>query len=168
LGAWAPPAPPEPATQTDYRWRLDHLTDYYGDPRIDAITFDTVEHYIAAKLGDEDPRAARSINIAVTLLATVLEVPSSVWGVRARPGSRSEPPRARVRPRRTYLHSASQIEALLGAARELDCEAQEPTYAGRRRVEVRGALRAELSAVRSRVGGQRESYVFETCPSSSG
>ena len=38
-------------TQTDYRWRLEgHLIPHFGKLPLDAITFDTVERYIAAKL----------------------------------------------------------------------------------------------------------------------
>jgi hypothetical protein len=33
------------STRTDYRWRLEcHLLPYFGEMRLDAITFDTVEN----------------------------------------------------------------------------------------------------------------------------
>src|ERR1700740_814716 len=39
------------STKADYRWRLEeHLLAYFGEIRLDAITIDTVESYIAAKL----------------------------------------------------------------------------------------------------------------------
>ncbi len=61
-------------TQADYRWRLEsHLIPYFGERRLDAITFDTVERYIAAKLAEDGPLSARSINMTVTLLGAVLE-----------------------------------------------------------------------------------------------
>ena len=52
--------------------------------RLDAITFDTVERYIAGKLagtvydkgvpvGEDDPLSARSINMTVMLLGAILE-----------------------------------------------------------------------------------------------
>ena len=52
-----------PSTQADYWWRLTvHLADYFNELRLDAITFDTVERYIAVKLAEDDPLSARSIN----------------------------------------------------------------------------------------------------------
>jgi integrase len=159
---------------------------YFGEIRLDAITFDTVERYIAAKLGEEDALSARSINMTRTLLATILE--------RARKRRLIEQNHARDRdlrvrehaPRRTYLDSAVQIEALLSAAgvlcvaglrigellalrwRDVDLGGgwltvgEAKTDAGRRRIKVRGALRDELSAVRSRVSGSPDGYVFPT------
>src|SRR2546427_3374494 len=101
-GVWTPPAPPpEPSpelepiptfhayaeqwwlrnearlaakTVEDYRWRLErHLIPYFGELRLDMITFDTVESYIATKLGEDDPLSPRSINMTLTLLATIIE-----------------------------------------------------------------------------------------------
>ncbi len=61
-------------TQLDYRWRLEsHLLPFYKDHRLDAITFDLVEHYIAGKLAEDDPLSPRSINMTATLLAAILE-----------------------------------------------------------------------------------------------
>ncbi|HST33543.1 MAG TPA: hypothetical protein VLJ80_08500 [Solirubrobacteraceae bacterium] len=48
-----------PATQADYRWRLEsHLLPFFAEMRLDAITFDTVERYIAAKLAATPPLSA--------------------------------------------------------------------------------------------------------------
>lgn len=63
-----------PRTQSDYRWRLEkHLLPFFKDHPLDAITFDTVERYIAAKLAEDNPLSARSINMTVILLGAILE-----------------------------------------------------------------------------------------------
>ena len=63
-----------PTTREDYQWRLErHLLPFFAEMQLDAITFDTVERYIAAKLAEEKPLSSRSINMTVTLLATILE-----------------------------------------------------------------------------------------------
>jgi integrase len=225
-----------PRTRLDYRWRLEeHLLPYFGELRVDAITIDTVERYIAAKLAHAEkvrkaaadgkpirkevtdkrghtfmrpvqPLSPRSINMTVTLLGAILE--SAV----ERELIARNPARGRSRrvkesePRRSYLENAKQLEALLSAAGELDGKAAKDkrhverramiatllfaglrigellalrwrdvdlaggwlrvgdakTPAGRRRVKVRGALRDELSAMRSRVSGTADGYVFPT------
>jgi Phage integrase, N-terminal SAM-like domain len=62
------------STQLDYRWRLEkHLLPFFKDLALDAITFDMVEGYIAAKLAEDDGLSPRSINMTVTLLAAILE-----------------------------------------------------------------------------------------------
>jgi Phage integrase, N-terminal SAM-like domain len=39
-----------PSTQADYWWRLTvHLVPYFGETRLDGITFATIERYIAGK-----------------------------------------------------------------------------------------------------------------------
>src|ERR1019366_9486290 len=59
----------KPATQEDYRWRLErHLLPYFAEMPLDAITFDAVERYIGAKLDTTQPLSPRSINMTVTLL----------------------------------------------------------------------------------------------------
>jgi hypothetical protein len=73
------------STQADYWWRLTvHLVPYFGEKRLDAITFATIERYIAGKhagiiydkgeeVGRGDPLSARSINMTLTLLGAILE-----------------------------------------------------------------------------------------------
>jgi integrase len=114
-----------PATQADYRWRLEgHLLPFFAEMRLDAITFDTVERYIATKLAATPPLSARSINMTVTLLGAILE--SAVEReLIARNPARGKGRRVRERtPRRSYLETAAQIGALLDAAGELDRAAQ--------------------------------------------
>jgi hypothetical protein len=68
-----------PKTRTDYRWRLEkHLLGYFGTMPLDVITLDSVERYIAGKLGQEEPLAPRSINMTVTLMGQSWRVPLSV------------------------------------------------------------------------------------------
>jgi integrase len=147
-GTWQPPVaaepPPEPEpiptfhqyaeewwirnerqfaenTQLDYRWRLEsHLLPFFKDYRLDAITFDLVERYIAGKLAEDKPLSPRSINMMVTLLAAILEGAVERELI-ARNPAKGRGRRVRERaPRRSYLETAAQIEALLDAAGELD------------------------------------------------
>ncbi len=108
-------------TQLDYRWRLEsHLLPFFKDHRLDAITFDLVERYIAGKLAENKPLSPRSINMMVTLLAAILEGAVERELI-ARNPAKGRGRRVRERaPRRSYLETAAQIEALLDAAGELD------------------------------------------------
>jgi hypothetical protein len=63
-----------PNTQADYYWRMTmHLIPYFGQMPIDAITFDTVEKYNAAKLAEDHALSPTSVNKTVTLLAAILD-----------------------------------------------------------------------------------------------
>jgi integrase len=163
-GAWTPQAgaqaPPEPEpiptfhqyaeewwlryerqiaakTRANYRWRLEsHLLPHFGELRLDQITFDTVEHYIAAKLAEPEPLSARTINMTVTLLSAILEGAVERELIPRNP-AKGKGRRVRERaPRRSYLETAAQIEALLSAAGELDSDARED----RQHVERRAML----------------------------
>ena len=84
--------------------------------RLDGITFDTVERYIAAKRSEKQPLGASSINKTVILLAAILEtaVERELIGRNPAKGKRR---RLRERaPVRSYLDAAGQITALLDAA----------------------------------------------------
>ena len=49
-----------PSTQLDYRWRLEtHLLPFFARHRLDGITFDQVERYIARKLDEPHPLSPR-------------------------------------------------------------------------------------------------------------
>jgi integrase len=140
-------------TRTDYRWRLEvHLIPHFGEMALDAITFDTVERYIAAKLAEAErvreaaandepimedvtdrrgrritrprqPMGPRSINMTVTMLAAILETAVERELI-ARNPAKGRGRRVRERaPARSYLETAAQIRALLEAAGELDREA---------------------------------------------
>jgi len=171
-GTWeAPEAPPEPSpvptfgafamewwaltkdqlapsTQADYWWRLTvHLADYFNELRLDAITFDTVERYIAVKLAEDDPLSARSINMTVTLLGAILERAVERELI-ARNPAKGKGRRVKERaPARSYLDAAGQIVALLDAAGELDRKASR----GRTHVERR-AMIATLTFAGLRIG----------------
>ncbi len=124
-------------TQTDYRWRLQvHLLPWFGETRLDRITFDTVERYIAAKLAEDNPLSPRSINMTVTLLAAILERAVERKLIDGNP-AKGKARRVRERaPARSYLDAAGQIVALLDAAGELDRKAPR----GRRHVERRAMI----------------------------
>jgi integrase len=124
-------------TQADYRGRLErHLIPWFGELPLDAITFDTVERYIAAKLADDDPLSARSINMQVTLLAAILERAVERELIVRNP-AKGKGRRVRERaPVRSYLDAAGQIVALVDAAGELDRNAPR----GRRHVERRAMI----------------------------
>jgi integrase len=111
-------------TQVDYRWRLEqHLLPFFADYPLDQITFDLVERYLAAKLA-AGRLAPRSVNMTVTLLAAILETAVERELITRNP-ARGRPRRVREHaPRRTYLHTADEIAALLDAAGELDRKAR--------------------------------------------
>jgi integrase len=134
-------------TSTDYRWRLAHLLPHFAELPLDAITFDTVERYIAAKLAEDDPLSSRSINMTVILLGAILE--SAVEReLIARNPAKGKGRRVRERaPSRSYLETAAQIDALLCAAGDLDREAT----LERRHIERR-ALLATLTFAGLRIG----------------
>lgn len=112
------------ATQKGYRWRLEwHLLPYFAEMQLDEITFDTVERYIAAKLSEDRPLSATSINMTIALLSMILETAVERELIDRNP-AQGRQRRVRVRtPQRSYLGSAGQIRALLDAAGELDREA---------------------------------------------
>ncbi len=110
-------------TKGDYRWRLEvHLLPAFGELRLDRISYDTVERYIAAKVA-EGKLGPRSINMTTSLLAAILE--SAVErDLIAKNPAKGEGRRVKQRaPRRSYLETAGQIAALLDAAGALDREA---------------------------------------------
>ena len=137
-----------PATQRGYRWRLDrHLLPYFAELRVDHITHDIVERYIAAKLSDEEPLSATSINMTIALLGAILE-DAVERGLMTRNPARGH--RVRIRegaPQRNHLETAAQIEVLLNAASELD-RARSP---GARHMGCRGMF-ATLIFAGLRVG----------------
>ncbi len=135
-------------TRTDYRWRLEaHLLPYFAELRLDAITFDIVERYIAAKLAEDKPLSPRSINMTVILLGAILEGAVERELI-ARNPAKGKGRRVRERaPSRSYLETAEQIAALLDAAGELDREATKE----RRHVERRAML-ATLTFAGLRIG----------------
>lgn len=137
-----------PKTQSDYRWRLEkHLLPFFKDHPLDAITFDTVERYIAVKLAEDNPLSARSINMTVILLGAILEGAVERELI-ARNPARGRGRRVRERaPRRTYLDTAAQIQALLDAAADLDRNA----HRDRRHIE-RKAMIATLVFAGLRIG----------------
>ena len=145
-----------PSTHGDYRWRLErHLLPFFAEYPLDAITYDAVERYIAAKLAEREPLSARSINMTVTLLGAILETAVERDLI---PRNPARGKRRRVRehaPRRTYLDTAEQIAALLDAAGKLDGDAREDRRHVRRRAIIAtlvfaGLRIGELCALRWR------------------
>lgn len=147
------------STQADYWWRLTvHLAPYFNEVRLDAITFGTIERYIAGKragvvydkgqeVGKGDPLSARSINMTLTLLGAILERAVKRKLIDHNP-ARDRDLRVRERaPPRSYLDAAGQIAALLNAAGELDRKAAKD----RRHVERR-AMIAVLTFAGLRIG----------------
>jgi len=142
-----------PNTQADYKWRLEsHLLPFFGEHLLTAITIAEVDRYKAAKLAEADllqkaraaalargekytgPRGitAPSINKTLTTLSAILETAEERELIGRNPAA-GKRRRVRVRkPRRTWLDTASQIEALLAAAGELDAEAPAHKQVARR------------------------------------
>jgi integrase len=111
-------------TQKDYRWRLElHLIPAFGETRLDRITFDAVERYIASKLAASPPLSPRSINMTVTLLGAILEGAVERELISRNPAKGKGRRLREHKGRRSYLETAGQIAALLDAAGELDAEA---------------------------------------------
>lgn len=140
-------------TRTDYRWRLErHLLPHFGEMRLDAITIDVVESYVAGKLSegqqirdaaergkplreqftdsigrklDRERQAmgARSINMTVTLLAAILESALERELIVRNPAKGKGRRVREHRSAKSYLQTAGQIESLLGAAGEMDRDA---------------------------------------------
>ncbi len=153
-------------TQADYRWRLTvHLIPWFGKMRLDAITFEEVERYIAAELAEGErireaaatgkpiiegiidkhgcerkrkarPLSPRSINMTVTLLGAILERALKRKLIDHNPAKDKDLRVKEREPARSYLDTAAQIEALLDAAGELDREATKE----RRHIERRATL----------------------------
>ena len=136
------------STKAEYRWRLEsHLLPYFKDYRLHAITFDLVERYIAGKLAEDRPLSPRSINMTVTLLGAIFEGAVERELVPRNP-ARGKGRKVRERaPRRSFLETARQVEALLGAAGELDRKA----HLACRHVERRAML-ATLTFAGPRIG----------------
>jgi integrase len=124
-----------PSTRDDYRWRLEgHLLPFFAGTRLDRITFDLVERYIAGKLGEAEPLSARSINMTVTLMGQILDGAVERELIPRNP-ARGKGRRVREHaPRRTYLENAEQITALLDAAGALDREREAYRHIHRRAI----------------------------------
>jgi integrase len=144
------------STLANYRWRLEtHLLPHFAALRLDLITFDTVERYVAAKLDEDEPLSPVSINMTVTLLAAILEGAVERELIPRNP-ARGRKRRVRERaPHRSYLETASQMSALLDAAGELDREARTDRQHLERRAMLAtlvfaGLRISELSALRWR------------------
>jgi integrase len=177
----------KPATQEDYRWRLErHLLPYFAEMPLDAIIFDAVERYIGAKLDTTQPLSPRSINMTVTLLGAILESaverelitrnPAQISGLLGAAGEldRAARPACRHIERRAMLATLTFAGLRIGELcalrwRDVDLAAgwlhvgESKTDAGRRRVKLRGALLDELVAVRARrPQAPSEGYVFPT------
>ncbi|HUA12286.1 MAG TPA: tyrosine-type recombinase/integrase [Solirubrobacteraceae bacterium] len=137
-----------PSTQADYWWRLTvHLAKFFNELRVDEITFDTVERYIAAKLAEDKPLSPRSINMTVTLLGAILERAVERDLIPRNP-ARGKARRVKERaPARSYLDAADQITALLDAAGELD----RTVHTNGRHVERRASI-ATLTFAGLRIG----------------
>lgn len=140
-------------TRADYRWRLEqHLIPFFGESRLSQISIAEVDRYKALKLGErercqaaKDQAEARgeryegppgitgpSINKTLTTLSAVLETAEERDLIGRNP-ARGKRRRVRVRrPRRTWLDTASQIDALLGAAGDLDAAAPSHKRVARR------------------------------------
>lgn len=115
-----------PSTQADYRWRLEkHLLPYFAEIPLDRISYDTVERYIASKLAETEPLSARSINMTLTLMRTILEGAVERELILRNPAQGRARRVKEPRPTRSYLDSADQIHALLEAAARIDRTARE-------------------------------------------
>jgi len=142
-GSW------RPKTVKDYRWKLEaHLIPFFGELHLDRITVAEVERYAATKLTERPkPLSPPSINASITLLAQILEAALD-RDLMVRNPARGRGRKIRERPpARSYLETAGQIAALLGAAAELDRDARKD----RQHVE-RHAILATMTLAGLRIG----------------
>jgi integrase len=145
------------STRVDYRTRLErHLLPFFADTRIDQITFDLVERYIAGKLAervvsakhpDGKPLSPRTINMTLTLMAAILDGAVERDLIDRNPAKGKSRRVREHEPRRSYLDTTEQIAALLDAAGELDGMARED-----RRHVARRAIVATLIFAGLRIG----------------
>ncbi len=143
-----------PKTRRDYEWQLSHhLLPFFKDHRLAQITIAEVDRYRQGKVAqaaaartaaehckpliDEyvdrqgrrhhrprRPLSTTSINKTITRLAQILEV-AVEYGLIERNPAKGKRRRLKASgPQAVWLDRAEQIEALLGAAHELDRAAQ--------------------------------------------
>lgn len=164
-GTWQPPqaveAPPEPTptptfhqfaeqwwvlnegqlgerTREDYRGRLErHLLPYFAERRLDAITYDTVESYIAAKL--EQAKQARA-----SVAAWQERLDAETDPRRRRELRRERPPKP-AGPR-TINMTLILLGAILESAVERELIARNPAKGKRRRARERAPQRTQLDS----------------------
>jgi integrase len=147
-------------TRVDYADRLKKLAAFFRDRRVDEISYNTVEQFVAGMLAESKrrsealaawqqrydaakteparrklrrerparPWSPRSVNKCVILLAQILDGWVEQQQAEGKPAY--NPARGKRRmvreshPRRSFLDSAEQIEALLQAAGKMDREAR--------------------------------------------
>ncbi len=149
------------AAAAEHAGRLPHAPGaapaaVFAGYRLDQITFDVVEQYIATKLAERvvsakhpDGRALspRTINMTLTRLAAILEGAVERELITRNPAKGKSRGVREHEPRRGYLDTAEQISALLDAAGELDRTARQD----RQHVERR-AIIATLTLAGLRIG----------------
>jgi integrase len=122
-----------PRTVEDLEWRLGHMLSWFvhkaGNPRLDAITTQTVDEYAAAKRR-QGKIGPGSINRTIDTLAAVLDlaVEHGHVGANVARGRRRRLKVDKKRP--VYLDGVDQLVALLDAAKDLDA-AKEARTLGR-------------------------------------
>jgi integrase len=105
-------------SQSNILWRLGHLRSF-GPMRLDVITVEDVDRWRRAKV-KEGTLSASSINRMLETLTAILDQ-ALEYDYLAKNVAKGKRRRLKTsRPRRPYLDSAEQIEALLDAAWELD------------------------------------------------
>ena len=139
-----------PNTVADYEWRLsNHLLPHFAWQRLSRITVQEVDRYRQAKVR-EGVLSAESINKTLTMLAAVLEQAVEYELIERNPAIGKRRRLRTSKPRRSYLDSAGQIAALLGAADELDAKAANG-HPGHRHIRRRAML-ATLTFAGLRLG----------------
>lgn len=139
-----------PNTVADYEWRLsNHLLPHFARLPLSRITVQEVDRYRQAKVR-EGVLSAESINKTLTLLTAVLEQAVEYELLDRNPAAGKRRRLRTTKPRRSYLDSAGQIAALLGAAGRLDARAAKG-HPGHRHVRRRAML-ATLTFAGLRLG----------------
>jgi integrase len=109
-----------PRTVQDYSWSLElHLLPFFAAHRLSAITIEEVDRYRALKVA-QGVLGATAINKTLTRLAQILGDAVEYGRLPSNPASGRRRRLKAPKPRRAYLDTAEQIDALLNGASELD------------------------------------------------
>ena len=133
-----------PRTIEHLRWALtDHLLPHFAAFTLDRVTIAEVDRYTQAK-ARKGLLSAASINRTISVLATILETACEYELIARNPAHGRRRKLTAAPPRRWWLDSAEQIDALLTAAGQLDEQARESedkrTPANRRTIHRRAIL----------------------------
>ena len=106
----------EGRTVEHWEWALNsHLRDYFGRKLLSEITAATVDSYKSAKLREERPLSAGSINKSLKVLAQILDDAVEYGHIDTNPAGGRKRRLKAAKPRRTWLE-LDEVRSLLDAS----------------------------------------------------